>query len=143
MCRPMPQRLFIFRVSNSIDSLEHRCNLACVSLFYCYYNCKITGLIAVNHVFLCSTRLSCQSHSYVVDWPVDRTLHDKQNSLSGRTIRMWNSPRAAVAIFWFLRDGEGIKYRNIIIVITNLTFYSTKLKIIMLIYITTDFARAK
>ena len=50
---------------------------------------------------------------------------------------------AEVVIFWFLRDEEGIKYRNIIIVITNLTFYSTKLKIIMLIYITTDFARAK
>ena len=69
------------RVSNSIDTLEHRCNLDCVSLFYRYYNgfclSKISGLMAVNHELLCNTRLSWQGHTYMVDWPVDRTLHDK------------------------------------------------------------------
>ena len=44
------------RLSNSIDLLEHRCNVACVSLFNHYYNqfCKseISGLIAENHGFL-------------------------------------------------------------------------------------------
>ena len=55
------------RVSNSIDSLEHRCNLACVSLFYSYYNglcsSKIRGLPPVNHVFVFGRSVS-GSHSY-------------------------------------------------------------------------------
>ena len=78
------------RVSNSIGSWEHRCNFACVSWFYRYYNgfcsSKIRRLIAVNHVFLCNTHLSWQAHSYVVDWPVVRTLHDKQNSFISRIL---------------------------------------------------------
>ena len=106
------------RVSNSIDALEHRCNLSCVSLFYRYYigfcSSKIRGFIALNHVFLYNARLSWEAHSYVADWPVNRTLHHKQNSFSSRTIRMWNSPRAEVVIFWFLRNEKSIKYRNII-----------------------------
>ena len=42
------------KVSNSIDSLEHCYNVACVSLFHRYYNrfgwSEISGLIADNHV---------------------------------------------------------------------------------------------
>ena len=48
------------RVFNSIDLLEHRCNLACVSLFYRYYSgfwpSKIRRLTPMNHVFLWNTR---------------------------------------------------------------------------------------
>ena len=53
----------------------------------------------MNHVFLGGTRLSWQAHSYVVDWPVERTFYDIQNSFSSRIIRMWNSPRAEIVIF--------------------------------------------
>ena len=70
------------RVPNAIDSVEYRCNLACVSLFYRYYNgfCSSKrGLICRIHVFLCNIRLPWQAHSYVVDWLVDRTLSDRQN----------------------------------------------------------------
>ena len=63
------------RVSKSINSLEHRCNVVCVSLFYCYYNgfysCKIRTLVFENHVFLGNTRLSGRTHRYVIDWPVN------------------------------------------------------------------------
>ena len=62
----------------------------------------------MNHVFLCNTR---QAHSYEVDWPVNCTLHDRQNSFSSQTIRMWNSPRIELVIFWLLRNEKGIKYR--------------------------------
>ena len=76
-------------------SLEYRCNLACVSLFYRYYNGfysdKIRGLIHVNHLFLCNTSHSWLKHSYVVHWPVDRRVHDWQNSFSSRTIIWENS----------------------------------------------------
>ena len=82
------------------------CNIVAiwiVSLCYRYSNgfclSKIRGLRAVNHEFLYNTRLSWQAHSYVGDWPVDRTLHGKQNSFSSRTIRMLNSSRAEVVIF--------------------------------------------
>ena len=68
----------------------------------------------MNHVFLCNTLLSWQAYSYVVDCPVDRMLHDKQNSFPSRTIRMWNSPRTEAVIYWILRNENGIKYRNII-----------------------------
>ena len=86
------------KVSNSIDSL----NLACVqSLFnrYCaianaFFSSKLWGFIPVNHVCLCNTRLSWKAHSYVVYWPVDVTWHERQNSFSSSTIRMWNSPCA-------------------------------------------------
>ena len=50
-----------------------------------------TGLNSVNRVFLCTIRSSWQSHTYVVDWPVDSILHGRQNSFSSRTCRMWKS----------------------------------------------------
>ena len=50
------------RVSNSIDSLKYRCNVACISLCYRHYNrfCLsiVGGLIPKDHVFLLNTRLS-------------------------------------------------------------------------------------
>ena len=81
-----------------------------VAIYYKgFCSSKIRGLIPVNHVFLCNTRLYWQAHSYVVDWPMDRTLHDRQNSFSSRAIRMCNSPRAEVVSFWLLRVENGIK----------------------------------
>ena len=89
-----------------------------ILLFYRYYNefccSKIRGLIPVNHVFFSKTHLSWQAHSYVVDWPVDRTLHDRLNSFSGRTICMWNSLSAEVVIFCPTRDEKSIKHRKIV-----------------------------
>ena len=106
------------RIFNSIDSLEYRCKFACILLFYRYYSgfcsSKIRGLIPVNHVFPCNTHLSWQAHSYVVYWPADRTLHDRQNSLSSRSIHMWNFPRAEVVIFCLLSNEKVIEYRKII-----------------------------
>ena len=75
---------------------------------------KISGLIAKSHVFLPITCLSRRAHHYVVDWPVDRTTSYGHNSFFSQTIRMWNSLRAEVVIFWLLRHEKGIKCRNII-----------------------------
>ena len=59
------------RVSNSIDSLEHRRNVACVSLFSRYYNVRysreIRGLIPDNHIVLRSTHTSRRAYPFVVD----------------------------------------------------------------------------
>ena len=59
------------KISNSIDSMEHCHNVACVSLFYRYYNGRcsheIRGLIPDNHIFLRSTRTSLRAHPFVVD----------------------------------------------------------------------------
>ena len=106
-------------ISNSIDSLQYRCTLVCVSLFYYYYNrfCsnEISGFISENHMFLCNTRLSRRALSYVVNWSVDRSIFYGQNSFFSKTIRIWNSslPRGC-NYFWLLRDEKGIKNRKII-----------------------------
>lgn len=88
------------RVSNSIDSLEHRRNVACVSLFYRYYNGRcsreIRGLVPDNHIFLRGTRTSRRAHPFVVDCPVNRTMHYRENSFFARTARLWNDLPAEV-----------------------------------------------
>ena len=80
-------------VSHSIDSLEHRRNVGCISLFYRYYHGKcsseISELVPSARVFVRSTRLSSRSHPFVVSWPVDRTTHYRENSFFSRTVRMW------------------------------------------------------
>ena len=72
------------RVSNSIDSLEHCRKVACVSLFCRYYNGRssrnIWGLVPNNHIFLRSTRISRRAHPFVVDCPVNRILHYRENT---------------------------------------------------------------
>ena len=99
-------KLFVHdgKISNSIDSLKHRCNVACASLFYRYYKrfCsgEIKGLIAQNHVILRKTRLSRRAHPYVVYWPLNRTISYGQNSFFSRTERMQNSLRADLVIFF-------------------------------------------
>ena len=71
-------------VSNSIDSLEHRRNVAYVSLFCRYYNgsCsrEIRALIPDNHIFLRSTRTSCRAQPFIVDCAVNCTMHYRENS---------------------------------------------------------------
>ena len=87
-------------VSNSIDSLEHRRNVGCVTLLYQYYNgisaAEISELIPRARVFVRNTRLSSRSHPFVVDCPVDRTTHYRENSFISRTSRMWNNLPAEV-----------------------------------------------
>ena len=87
-------------VSKSIDSLQHRLNVACVSMFYRYYNvrssCEVKGLISDNHIFLCSTRTSRRAHSFVLDCAVNRTMHYRENSFFARTARLWNDLPAEV-----------------------------------------------
>ena len=72
------------------------------------------GLVRKNRALLRNTRLSLRPHIYVVDWPVDCTLRYRQNSFFIRTIRMWDSLRAEVVIFWHLRDVKDIRYRKIL-----------------------------
>lgn len=85
------------RVSNPIESLDHCCNVSCVSLFYCYwctfFSSEIRRHVAQNRVFLRSTYLSLsfRTRTIVVDWPMVRKLHYKQNLFISLTICMWNS----------------------------------------------------
>ena len=79
---------------------ERSCNVACVSLFYHYYKRFSLNDISENHVFLCNSRLSRQAQPYVTDWPVDRTIPCRQNSLFSRIICMWNYFGADVVTFW-------------------------------------------
>ncbi|XP_065363465.1 uncharacterized protein LOC135956806 [Calliphora vicina] len=80
------------RVSNSIDSLERRRNVGCVSLFYRYYNgmCsdEIRELVPDTRSFSRNTRSSVRAHPFVVYWSVDRTTHYRENSFFSRTVRM-------------------------------------------------------
>ena len=79
------------RASNYIDSLEHRCNAACVLQFYHYYNrffsSVISKLIPENHVSSSNAPLSRRANPYVIDWPMERTIHYGQNWFFSRTIR--------------------------------------------------------
>ena len=82
------------RVSNSIDSLEHRRSVGCVTLFYRYFNgfCsdEIRDLVPETRTFSRNTRASSRAHPFVVDWPVNRTTHYRENSFFSRTVRLWN-----------------------------------------------------
>ena len=72
------------RVSNSVDTLEHRRNVACVSLFYRYCNGRcsreIRALIPDNHIFLRSTRTSRRAHPFVLGCVVNLTMHCTENA---------------------------------------------------------------
>ena len=69
------------RISNCIELLEHRGNVACVSLFYLFYNRRcsreIRGLVPDNHIFLRNTHTSRRAHPFMVDCP---------NALQGKFI---------------------------------------------------------
>ena len=71
------------RVTNLINSLDHRCNVACSSLFYRYHKGRssreIWGLVADSHVFLFSTRTSRSAHPFVVDCTLNRTMPYRKN----------------------------------------------------------------
>ena len=88
------------RVFNTIDLLEHRRNVACVSLFHRYYNgrcsCEIRSLVPDNHIFLRSTRIFRRAHPFVVDCPVNRTIHYRENLFFARTACLWNDLPAEV-----------------------------------------------
>ena len=113
--------LKVYFDTGSIYSLEHHCNVACVSQFYCYQNRFHSNdrscLITENHVFLRSTCLSRWAHPYMVDWSVDCTIPCGHNSFFSRTVCMWNSICAEFVIFLPLRDE---KYKTSLLVITKL-----------------------
>ena len=104
------------RLSNFIDLLKHLWNIASVSLFYSYCNgfclSEIRGLVFENHVFLLNTCYSRRTRQYIVDWPVDRTLHYRQTAFFSRTIRMRNSLCAEFTTFLLWRAENGIKYKK-------------------------------
>ncbi|XP_065365379.1 uncharacterized protein LOC135958403 [Calliphora vicina] len=74
------------RVSSSIDSLEHRRNVGCVSLFYRYYNDMCSAEIRE----LVPETPTARADQYVVDWTVDRISHYRENSFFNRNVCMWN-----------------------------------------------------
>ena len=90
----------LFELYKFIHNLEHRRNMGCVSLFYRYFHgvCSsgIRQLMPDVKSFGRSTRLSENSHPFCIDWPVDRTTHYRENSIFGRTARMWNKLPASV-----------------------------------------------
>ena len=69
------------RVSNSIDSWDHRRNVARVSLFYRYYNGRcireIRGLVPDNHIFLRSIRISRRAHPFMIDYKTAQCITGK------------------------------------------------------------------
>ena len=85
------------RLSNSIGSLEHRHNVACVSLFYRYYKERCShdrrGLVPDNHIFLRSARTSRTTHPFVVDCAVNRTRHYRENSFFSLSLIVLVCPR--------------------------------------------------
>ena len=88
------------RVSSSIVSLEHRRNVGCVTLFYRYFHgvCSLDIRRSIPNVrmFRRDTRLSRNSHPFVIEGPVSRTTHYRKNSFFSRSIRMWNELPANV-----------------------------------------------
>ena len=78
-----------------MDSLVHRRNVTCCSLFYLNYNgfccSKIQKLVSENHVSLHRTQLSRRAQPFVDGWLVNRALPAKQISVFSPFIRMWNS----------------------------------------------------
>ena len=96
------------RLSNSIDSLDHRRNVARVSLFYRYYNRRysreIRGLVSGNHIFLRSTCTSRRAHPFVVDCAVNLKMHYRENSF-GRIDRLQNDLPAEVFPIGYDIDG--------------------------------------
>ena len=71
------------RISKAIVSLKHSHNVACVLLFYCYYNGSYSNekkeLVLEYHVFKSNICLSRWLHPFLTDWPMDCTLYYKQN----------------------------------------------------------------
>ena len=80
--------------SNSIDLFGHRYNVVCASMFYRYCNefcsTEIKGVLPENRVFLHNNRLSLRALLFMVDWPVDHTLHYRHILFFSWNIRIWN-----------------------------------------------------
>ena len=89
--------MYVCRVSNSIDSLEYRRNVECVSFFY--QDSIMEGVLArglVPDILGLGTRTSRRAPSFVVDCPVNRTIHYKENSFFARIARLWSDLPAKV-----------------------------------------------
>ena len=80
------------RVSNYIDSLEHRCCFTILML--------LQPILFTYSRETCippqKARLSRQTLQYIVDWLMDLLIPFVQNMFFCRTIRMWHSLRPGV-----------------------------------------------
>lgn len=74
---------------SSFISLEHRLNVACVSVFYCYYNGFCSGELE-NFTSWIYDFLR-RAHLFVVDWPIEWIIQYRENTFFIRTIRKWNA----------------------------------------------------
>ena len=68
-----------------------------------YYNgrcsCEIRDLVPDNYIFLRSTRTSRRAYPLLVDSPVSRTMHNRENSFFAGTARLWSDLNAEVFPF--------------------------------------------
>ena len=81
-------------ISNSIDSLEHWL-LACVTLFYDSYK-RFLKRVYFWESCIATQHSHSATHSFVIDWPVVRTLHYKKNSFITQTVPKWRSLSADI-----------------------------------------------
>ena len=83
------------QVAETLDPLELRRNVGCLSLFYRYFygGCleEITEILPSIKVFGRQSRFSARAHHFHIDEKVERTAHYRANSFFFRTVRMWNS----------------------------------------------------
>ena len=81
-------------LTNSLQSLSHRCLVADLSIFYCYFHrhCsqEIKNIIPDPVRRVRTTRSSTHSHPFRVTLPYPRTLAHK-SSFIPRTSQLWNS----------------------------------------------------
>ena len=83
------------QIAETLDSLELRRNVGCLTLFYRYFygGCseEITDTLPSIKVFGRPSRFSSRAHHFHIDERVERTTHYRANSFFSRTVRMWNS----------------------------------------------------
>ena len=82
-------------VANTLDSLEHRRNVACITLFYRYFHgrcsLEVSELLPKIKTFGRNSRASNRAHAFHVCEIYERTTQYRANSFFARTLRMWNA----------------------------------------------------
>ena len=79
------------RISNSMDSLEQSHNVACVPLYHRYYKGSCFREIRfpiITYFYVLSTRTSCKAHPFVIDCPVNRTMHYREDPFFASTAHL-------------------------------------------------------
>lgn len=77
-------------LSNKLDSLEHRRNMGCISLFHYNRMCsaEIREFVPNTHSFIGNTRSSRRAYLFVTDWSI--TTHYRKKSFFCRIVDVWN-----------------------------------------------------